>query len=361
MGIKKIGNEYKVSLHKRHPITCTPRSLVRSGIKTMAEAKRVYNELVIQMHEGLTKKMFPTWKKFVNDFYDYRRKNGVFEKTIHSELACIGKWTFDEWSEKTLDSFKSHEISGYFSKIFKDVNIGHQKYLATKIRAVFQHAVDQGVIEKNPMPQMKHKTCRTIPLTLNEAQASLLLEKAREIDHDWYPIWASAVYTGMRSGELYALRWENVDLDNRKIFVRMSWNKRDGFKETKSGHHRVVPIAESLLPVLRELKIAGMWGDFVLPRLRLWDGGEQAKALRNFETAIGLPPARFHSLRATWATTLLLHKTSMLSVMNMGGWEDAETMMLYARKAGVDVAGLTDSLQFHDHNQKLGAVIELRK
>lgn len=99
-----------------------PMKLQRTNIKTMAEAKRVYNKLVIQIHENLTKKMFPTWVKTVNDFYEYRRKNGVFEKTIHSELACISKWTFEEWADKTLDSFKSHEISGYFSKIFKDVS-----------------------------------------------------------------------------------------------------------------------------------------------------------------------------------------------------------------------------------------------
>lgn len=361
MGIKKVGNEYKVSLHKRHPLTRSPRSLVRSGIKTMAEAKRVHNELVIQMHQNLVKETFPSWKNFVNEFYEQRRKNGVFEKTIHSELSCISKWTFDSWGEKTLESFKPYEISNYFAETFKGVTLSHQKYLATKIRAVFQYAVDLGHIEKNPMPQLKHKTSRIIPITLNETQASRLLCRAREVNHEWYPVWVAAVYTGMRSGELYSLTWDNVDLENRKIYVRMSWNKRDGFKETKSGHHRVIPIAEYLMPILLELKVAKMWGDFVLPRLRDWDSGEQARVLKNFETAIGLPPARFHSLRATWATTLLLHKTSMFSLMQMGGWESAETMMLYARKCGADLTGLTDSLQFHDHNQQLADVIELRK
>ncbi len=46
-----------------------------------------------------------------------------------------------------------------------------------------------------------------------------------------------ALMTGMRNGELYALRWIDVDLDKGLITVQRSFNKRTGeFKSTKAGY-----------------------------------------------------------------------------------------------------------------------------
>ena len=103
------------------------------------------------------------------------------------------------------------------------------------------------------------------------------------MDCEWYPHWATAIYTGMRNGELYTLRWANVDFENQVILVNCSWGSRNGFKSTKSGDDRVVPLAPMLLPILQELRIKhpGV-SEFVLPRLAKWDKGEQARELRFF-------------------------------------------------------------------------------
>ena len=62
-----------------------------------------------------------------------------------------------------------------------------------------------------------------------------------------YVLFAMAIYTGMRQGELVRLRWSNVDLDRRLIVVA------EGFSgSTKSGELRHVPILDPLLPILRE-------------------------------------------------------------------------------------------------------------
>src|SRR5262249_10473088 len=139
---------------------------------------------------------------------------------------------------------------------------------------------------------------------LTETQTRQLLTKARELDWQWYPHWAMALYTGMRNGELYALTWDKVNLDDRLIKVDTSWNNKDGFKSTKSGDDRIVEIAPSLLQVLRQLKLLQTDTTFVLPRIDKWDKGEQARELRMFLAGIGLPAVRFHDLRATWATLL---------------------------------------------------------
>lgn len=84
--------------------------------------------------------------------------------------------------------------------------------------------------------------------------------------------------------------------------------------------------------MLKELRLQTFDSTFVLPRLSKWDKGEQARELRMFLVGIGLPPVRFHDLRATWATMLLSKGIEPARVMSMGGWSEIKTMMIYCRK-----------------------------
>lgn len=47
-------------------------------------------------------------------------------------------------------------------------------------------------------------------------------------------------------------------------------------------------------------------------------------------------------------------------VMIMGGWNDIKTMMIYMRKAGIDIRGITDCLQLHNPSHEGGQVLEFR-
>lgn len=161
----------------------------------------------------------------------------------------------------------------------------------------------------------------------------------------------------MRSGELYALPWENVNLDDRMILVNQSWNRLDGFKCTKSGDDRKIEIAQPLLELFKELKLRSGGASFVLPRLDKWEKGEQARELRMFLLGLGLPTIRFHDLRATWTTILLGKGVEPIKVKKAGGWRDIKTMMHYVRLAGVDIRGMSDCLNLHDPSKSEGKVL----
>lgn len=75
-----------------------------------------------------------------------------------------------------------------------------------------------------------------------------VLEAARsEPEPLVFVLYATAVYTGMRAGELAGLRWADVDLTRRTIHVRRSF---DGKTKTRASR-RYVPIVDALLPILR--------------------------------------------------------------------------------------------------------------
>lgn len=73
---------------------------------------------------------------------------------------------------------------------------------------------------------------------------------------------------------------------------------------------------------------------------------EQARILRAFLSEINLPSVRFHDLRASWATVMLSKGVEPIKVMSMGGWRDLKTMQIYIRKSGINIQGITGSLNF---------------
>ncbi len=180
-------------------------------------------------------------------------------------------------------------------------------------------------------------------LTIGEIRK--LNEIAFAVKHEWRHVWALALLTGMRNGELFALQWSDIDWDNKLITVARSFNCRlRKIGSTKAGYWRDVPMSADCLRLLQELKSITGNQNYILPRLNRWDHGIQAAVLRNFCLENNLPSVRFHTLRACFGTQLLRHGVPSAVVMKIAGWKDLKTMQRYIRLAGVEVAGATDKL-----------------
>lgn len=350
---------FSVSYGKRHPITRQAVTLRRKGVKTKAEAQRVYRELVVLVERKLHKAIVPTWSELLSEIDSSSLERGWSEKTRHNFSTCLTAHTLD-WSDRLVDQIKSGEIVEHLNRSTRERAEQYRKLVFRYSRQAFQFAFERGYVSRNPVPNIRFKSPEKIRSVLTEPQAKQLLQKAQILDWAWYPHYALAIYTGMRNGELFALTWDKVDLESRKILVNQSWNNKDGFKSTKSGDDRVVEIAEAILPLLKELKLKSEHKEFVLGNRERWIRGRQAHDLRLFCQGQDLPKIRFHDLRATWATLMLSKGVEPIKVMKMGGWKDIETMMIYARKAGVDIKGITDCLNgLHIHGQTTAKVLEM--
>ena len=218
-------------------------------------------------------------------------------------------------------------------------------------------------VQESPMRglELTSKKEEKVPEVLNLQEIRKLLFDAKRLESKWYPIWVMALLTGMRNGELHALEWSDVDLENRKITVSKSYHTRTkSVKCTKSGCWRTVPISDELFKFLVELKRSTGDLKFVLPRLWKWDSGLQAEELRKFCTVVGIKSIRFHALRACFATQLLAHNIDPGRVMKICGWEQLDTMQRYIRMAGIDERGATQVLRVLPSDEALmGEVVNL--
>lgn len=362
MGIKlnPETNTWTASFCKRHPITHIPISRRREGLKSEAAAKRVERELIALVEHLLHEKVTPSWEKVLNLYFEECRNRGLTEHTIHDYSTSLRAHTLEAWGARLIDQITTQEIRMLIEEKVGHRSPSHQKNLLKFIRGVFNYAVESGILQRNPSPQMKFRIGDKVKKVLTEEQVRTFLTKAKLLNMEWYPHWAMAVYTGARNGELYALTRDKVNLEDRQILINCSWNNKNGFKATKSGDDRVIEIAPNLVPILRELLLKNSDSNFVLPRIDKWDKGEQARELALFLRGIGLPVVRFHDLRATWATLLLSKGVEPIRVMKMGGWKDMKTMMIYIRTAGVDIKGMTDCLDLHDPHCRTAAILDFR-
>lgn len=356
---------FRVYVCKRHPVSRMPKSLSRitdlngNPIESEEVAKAVEAKLLKQLETSLASQTSSMkFKTLLKKFYDNLRLRGLSLTTISSYELCLNAHALPLWGERKIDTIKPQEIVDLVKIGLAHRSVSHQKSMLKFVRGVFEFAAENGWVTRNPAPKLQFRTGNKIKPVLTREQARVLLEKAKEYEHEWYEVWTVALYTGCRNGELHALTWDKVDLENRTILISASWDKMNGFKDlTKSGEDRIVEIAPNLIHLLRELKIKNFDSPFVLPRIEAWDGGRQAEILRAFLYALGLPRIRFHDLRATWATIMLGNGVPPVKVMKMGGWRDLKTMMIYVRKAGIDIRGVTDAFDIHNPEVNSGAQV----
>jgi integrase len=163
------------------------------------------------------------------------------------------------------------------------------------------------------------------------------LRAAREDGDDAFTLYATAIYTGMRQGELAAMTWDRVDLERRLITVDRSF---DG--PTKTDDVRYVPILDPLLPILRAWRLrqpgalvfTNQVGKMLQPKDRLL-----AERFHGVLDAAGFPrPSAgrrlhyvcFHDMRHTFASHWMMAGGDLFKLQKILGHKTTELTLRYA-------------------------------
>ncbi|MGE3974759.1 MAG: tyrosine-type recombinase/integrase [Bdellovibrionales bacterium] len=331
----------------------------RSGIDTLRKAQQIEFELKREIAKLKEENVPFRWHEWF-DVCMQRMKIEMKPSTVINYHSQIRKWVYPHWKDQGLAQITRSDVHELiFEKCGEIVSASHRKTVLKMVKRLFEMAVSEGIIDRNPCSGIQVKIPEVEQNVLTNSEVNIFLKEAKNTDHRFYPIWALALMTGMRSGELYALNWTDIDLENKTISVSKQWTSKNGFGPTKSQRSRIVPISESLMTFLKELKLKRGNEESVLPRFLEWENGEQARITREFCQAIGVTSIKFHDLRATFITNLLSRGESLARVMSMVGHSQLKTTNGYLRKAGVEVIGGTDKLGYKLPNEAIGTVLPL--
>lgn len=149
-------------------------------------------------------------------------------------------------------------------------------------------------------------------------------------------LYLTAATTGLRRGELLALRWRDIDWAAGLIRVRRSYTRGQfGTPKTRRSS-RAVPMADRLARALEHHFQRSAWQhDDDLVFCHPLTGGvyDPAKLRKRFTTtaqAAGLRPVRFHDLRHTFGTRMAAAGAPLRAIQEWMGHSDYKTTSLYA-------------------------------
>jgi integrase len=194
------------------------------------------------------------------------------------------------------------------------------------LRVIFRRAVEDGDVAVNPCTHLRLPAVRGRRERIASPQeAAQLLAALPGRDR---PIWATALYAGLRRGELMALRWADLDLANGVIRVERAYDEKEHAEvdpKSRAGR-RTLPIVGALRDILVEHKATQaraeglvFGGEAPFQPSNLWRRAQQA-----WKRA-ALEPIGLHEARHTFASILIAAGVNAKAITTYMGHASIQT------------------------------------
>jgi site-specific recombinase XerD len=212
------------------------------------------------------------------------------------------------------------------------------------LAAAFERARTWGHVMSNPWRTVKRpKVPELIPAYFTREQFRALLAVIE--NRDMRELVTLAALTGLRQGELLAMRWNWVDFERRVVTVTNS----EAFT-TKSKRVRVVPLVEGARAVLLARRERAKDEGLVFTRKgRALEPRRVSESFKDAVTRAKLPEAlHFHSTRHSFASWLVQGGVSLYQVARLLGHSSTQVTEIYAHLAPSDMHGILAPLHFEN-------------
>lgn len=247
------------------PATGKERRTTRRGFKTQKEAKQAERNLLLDVEEnGLPSNQSdgfqdPTFEELAQLWLE-NYKTTVKPSTFENVKSKVEKMTEEHFKELKLKKI----TVAYCQKVVIELSktyVLYNHYLSV-INRIFKYAVLMDILDSNPFDKViKPKSRQTQRkgnfLTKEELKEFLKLAKTATLSY-FFPLVHLMSYTGLRQGEALALKWSDIDFENKKITVnktaaRIKEKQTLQTPKTKNSK-RVISIDPTTLSILKSWK-----------------------------------------------------------------------------------------------------------
>jgi len=227
----------------------------------------------------------------------------------------------------------------------KDVMLKTIRNDLTPLHAVLEQAVIDNIIQSNPLDKIKvaklvkHDKKRSEyevdPFSLDEIE--IFLNTAKDIRSGWVNYFQFAFYTGLRTSELYGLKWDDVDWQNESVRIQRAIVDRvEKVTKTESSKRDVDLMPMAFNALINQRPATSMKSEYVFinPRSNkpIRDYQESARAFKYVLKRSGLRVRNQYQTRHSYASNLLSGNENVLFVAKQMGHKDVQMVMrVYAK------------------------------
>jgi integrase len=278
-------------------------------------------------HLGIHDSKKILFETFGNVYLEYAKTNKA-DKTYELNISNLHALT-PFFQGKYLSDITPQDIEKYKAERLKRVLPASVNRDLTCLRHMLNKAVEWGYLSASPMKGVK--LLKEPPGRLRFLSKDEIKRLMAELPDGTKNVVLFALYTGLRKSEILNLRWNNVDLKNKMIII----------DKTKTNERRIVPMNNAVYKQLHDIS-------------RNRNGGpvfaqEQINLRKNFEAALEsakIDDFRFHDLRHTFASYLVMNGVSLKAVQQLLGHKEIRMTMRYSHLSQDHLQDAVNKLSF---------------
>ncbi len=250
MGLDVNGKKIRKTTTFKPPENVTPKKAEKLAAEFAMDFERKCKGLT-SLNENMRFSDMAEW------YIENYAKNELKEITAYNYEKQINRNLLPKLGNIKLKDFSPAKITEFFKELQLAPATCRKVYVI--MQSIFARAVEQGFLKETPCTRAvilpKDKTPKEKKPFLDECQAKELLKMTEEYSQ-FNTIIRVLLYTGMRSGECLALRWKDLDFENRTIHIENTLTDVAGkhwLQPPKTARsNRYIGMSDTLIELFRE-------------------------------------------------------------------------------------------------------------
>lgn len=358
-----MGRPRKDGIEPR-PRGTTPESYVIQFTATLAtgERKRIsivraskpeclaeYKRLTAEEAQGkLIAKSGTTVEQWMNNWLDNYKKLEVEVPTYIGYAGSIKNHIIPAIGTIALQKLTTGNIQKMIGKLSKDLQPGTVHKVYATLSQGLQQAVDEGIIHKNPakaarLPKNERTNVKQKVLT-NEELLAIISVASSKLGRNkcFYPALLLMIETGARRGEIFGLKWTNVDFKNNQILIKDTvYDDRGHIKPKNKPKNissiRQLPLSQTMMDILGSMERRSEYV-FSTERGTILNPKSFYVAFTRWCEKAKIPKHSPHDLRHTFITDMVNSGESITTIQGFTGHSNVTTLLnVYAHKITSEV------------------------
>jgi len=286
--------------------------------KKLAEQvlKDVEVKIAKKEYLGILEEKRMLFEDHATQYLGYSKANKAWSTYDRRDRFSVGHLT-GAFKGKYLFEITSRMVEEYKAMRLEKVEPATVNREVACLKSLYNKAIEWGYVKANPVKGVR--LFKEPPGRLRYLRPEEVEKLLEVCPGHIRPIVVTALNTGMRKSEILTLRWADVDLNNRKIMVT----------NTKNNESRVIPINETLHEHLLALSEKSC-GAYVFSDRNGHPFGDIKKGFSSALKRAGIEDFRFHDLRHTCGSHLVMRGVDLRTVQQVLGHKQIRMTMRYS-------------------------------
>ena len=291
--------------------------------KKVGPSKKLAEQVLKDVHVKIAKGEFLgvyeekkiLFEEYAKQYLDYSKANKAPSSKRRDSLSI--KHLGSAFDGRYLFDITPHMIEKYKAKRLEHVSPASVNRELACLKHMYTKAIEWGYVNASPAKGVRF--FKEPPGRLRYLQPEAVEALLRACAKHLRPIVVTALNTGMRKSEILNLKWSELDLNNRKITVI----------NTKNNETRVIPINQTLYDALSHLSRKPET-EYVFSNDKGRPFGTNRKSFLSAIKKAGISDFRFHDLRHTFGSHMVMQGVDLRTVQQVMGHKDIKMTMRYS-------------------------------